>query len=88
MLITAKLKLPHLIILKHKNKHLRTYWDKNASTIQGITMGAPNQCFLELKEFEDCLSKFTYRIGLLVVTQISLHNATIGIKYLSKLHVF
>ena len=34
--INTKLKLRHLIILKHKNKHFLAYWDKDAS-IQGGT---------------------------------------------------
>ena len=37
--INAKLKLPHLIILKHKNNQFPTQWDKDASTIQSGTTG-------------------------------------------------
>ena len=37
--INAKLKLPHLIILKHKNNQFPTKWDKDASTIQCGTTG-------------------------------------------------
>ena len=37
--INAKLKLPHLIILKHKTNRFPTKWDKDASTIQSGTTG-------------------------------------------------
>ena len=37
--ISAKLKLSHLIILKHKNHQFPKRWDKDASTIQSRTTG-------------------------------------------------